>query len=141
MEDIGVVKNISGLQIEVEIDPGNACGNCVNKSVCHLDEDRAKRTLYAGSEIEVKPGDTVQIKIEAGNVMFSAFLIFIFPLICLGIGYIIGAGYSQSWGIFASFLGLGSGFLLVRFVDLRIGGRKSFQPRITKILDDNPGVE
>ncbi len=135
MEDIGVVKNISGNRIEVEIDPGNACGKCANRSACIPDEDGSKRTLMARSDIEVNPGDTVQINIEAGNVMFSAFLIFIFPLICLGFGYIIGVKYSQSWAIYGSFIGLGLGFILVWLIDLLIGKKKSFLPIITKIVD------
>lgn len=136
MEDIGVVKSISGKEIEVEIDSNNACGKCANRSACIPDEDGSKRTLLARSDIEVNPGDSVQINIEAGNVMFSAFLIFIFPLICLGFGYIIGIRYSLSWAIYGSFIGLGSGFLLVWLIDLKIGNKKSFFPIITKIVDD-----
>ena len=138
MEDIGVVKNIFTGKVEVEIDPSNACGSCSNKSVCHFDEGDNKRTLVAQCEIKVKLGDLVQVELGTENAIFSAFLIFLVPLIFLGIGFVFGSRVSEGWGILAAILGLVVGFLMVRLFDFFIGRKKSFQPQITKILDDRP---
>ena len=58
MEEIGIVKNIVSGKEEVEIEPSNACGDCVNKSICHLDQGDNKRTLLAKFDIKLKSGET-----------------------------------------------------------------------------------
>jgi sigma-E factor negative regulatory protein RseC len=138
MEDFGVVKDIFTGKVEVEIDPSNACGNCASKSFCHLDEGDNKRTLVARCEIDVKLGDLVQVELGTGNAIFSAFLIFIVPLILMGLGFVLGSRFSEGWGILAAVIGLVVGFLFVRLSDYFIGRKESFQPQVTKILDDCP---
>jgi sigma-E factor negative regulatory protein RseC len=135
MEELGIVKQVLDQKVEVEIDPSNACGNCANKSACHLDENGTKRTLVANSDLEVKTGDLVQIEVKTGNAIISAFLIFIFPILCLGCGYILGSQFGQKWGILASIIGLVVGLLVVHQLDKWIGNKKSFQPSIVKVLD------
>jgi sigma-E factor negative regulatory protein RseC len=138
MEDIGQVKNIEKKQIEVEIDPGDLCGSCANKAACQIEGESGKRTMFVQSEMDVKEGDMVQINVPEGSAVFSAFLVFIVPLIFLGAGYFVGAEWGQGWGILSAFLGLGFGLLVVRLVDRWIGAKASFQPHITKILDEGP---
>ncbi|HDL18765.1 MAG TPA: hypothetical protein ENH29_06905 [Bacteroidetes bacterium] len=138
MEDIGKVKKIENNRIEVEIDPNDLCGSCANKATCRIETENGKRTLLVQSETDVKEGDMVQINVSEGNAIISAFLVFIVPLIFLGIGYFVGAAWSRGWGILSAFLGLGFGLLVVRLVDRWIGDKQSFQPRITKILDEGP---
>lgn len=138
MEETGIVTRVSPGGAEVEIDPSNACGQCQSKSVCHLDENGVKRTLKVQSGVRVGVGDLVRVEMDPGRAVFSAFLIFIFPLFCLGIGYFLGSRVSEGWGIVAAFLGLGGGFLLLRFIDVRVGTKGSFQPRITRVLEQCP---
>ena len=134
MEELGIVKQVLDQKVEVEIDPSNACGNCANKSACHLDEYGTKRTLVANSLLEVHTGDWVQVEVKSANAIFSAFLIFIFPIICLGSGFLVGSQFGQKWGILASLIGFILGLLIVHQLDKWIGRKKSFQPRITKIV-------
>jgi len=138
MEEIGLIKKVDKNQVEVEIDPSNSCGSCANKSVCHLDDNGTKRILIANTNITVETGDLVQVEVKAGNAIFSAFIVFIFPLLFLGAGYIYGSLFGQGWGIFASFLGLGIGLLFVHKIDKWFGKKKSFQPFVSKLLQKCP---
>lgn len=138
MEEIGLVKKVDNNQVEVEIDPSNSCGNCSSKSVCHLDANGTKRILIVNSDIKVDIGDLIQVELKARNAIFSAFIIFILPLLFLGVGYIYGSHFGQGWGIVASFIGLGIGLLSVHKIDKWFGKKKSFQPFVSKLLQKCP---
>ncbi|HHM24008.1 MAG TPA: hypothetical protein ENJ23_03110 [Bacteroidetes bacterium] len=138
MEEIGVIKTIRGEQAEIEIDPSNLCGTCANKEICQLGESSVKRYLWARNPVGAGVGDLVQVEVEPGKAVLSAFLIFIFPLIALIAGYLLLRPAGEGLGILGAFGGFGAGLLLVRAVDRLYAGRKEFQPAVTKVLEHCP---
>ena len=138
MEEIGVVKEIRGPQVQIEVDPSNMCGTCANKEVCQLGESTVKRYLWARNFVGAKIGDLVQVEVEPGKAVFSAFMIFIFPLITLLGGYLLARPAGEGWGVLGAFAGFGIGLLLMRVVDRSFGRRHNFQPFVTRILEHCP---
>ncbi len=135
MEEIGVVKEVRGGQAQIEIDPSNMCGTCVNKEACQLGESAVKRYLWAQNHAGARVGDLVQVELEEGKAVFSAFMIFILPVITLIGGYLLSRPFGEGWGIVGAFVGLGAGLLIVRFMDVFFGRQHNFQPLVTRILE------
>jgi|Deesub1362B_J571_1020462.scaffolds.fasta_scaffold13028_1 positive regulator of sigma E activity len=141
MEEIGVVKKLISDLAEIEIDASNMCGTCANKSACHLVEGGEKRRLVVRNTAGAQVGDLVRVELEPRQAIFSAFMIFIFPVLLLGAGYFVGATFSEGWGVIGAVAGLILGFGITRLVDSVIKRKDRFQPYISEILETCPQPE
>jgi len=138
MEEIGVVTEVRNGEVQIEIDPSNMCGACAMKEACQLGNDSVKRHLWARNLAGAQIGDLVQIKLEEGKAVFSAFMIFIVPLIALAVGYLLARPFGEGWGVFGAFAGIGFGLLLVRLIDKYFGRKHNFQPFVIRVLEHCP---
>jgi len=134
MEDIGVVVRLKDKYAVVEIEPRSFCSSCKHKTVCSISPEGEKRQVNALNFINAQPGDTVRIEMDPKNTILSAFLIFIFPVIGLFIGYFSGEWLGKGHGVWGAVVGLICFFLLVRLFDYMLGRRAKFQPTITTVL-------
>ncbi|MBU0687740.1 MAG: SoxR reducing system RseC family protein [Candidatus Margulisbacteria bacterium] len=122
MREQGVVsKIISDKLAEVQFEPQAVCAKC--KACCHLVET-GKMVVEVWNDIGAKVGDPVEVEVPEKQVVASAFLIYIFPLICLILGYFVGSYFSQAMGIFkdSELLGIIIGFIFMAlaFLALRV---------------------
>lgn len=111
MREQGIITKILGDKLaQVEFEAGAACAKC--KACCHLVET-GKMVVEARNEIGAKVGDKVEVHIPEKQVLTSAFLVYIFPLICLIGGYFLGIYLSRTLNIFvdSEILGIGVGFV------------------------------
>lgn len=86
-------------------------------------------------------GDRVVIACEASSVVKISFLIYIFPIICLVIGAVIGQQTAPNFSFDPSLFsaGLGFAFLVVSFFLVRLIGNKlskddRYIPKIIRVL-------
>jgi len=80
-----VSRKIDPLTVEVEVKESSACAKC---GICHFSKT-GTLILDAKNEIGASVGDTVEVEVPEGSVVFSSLLIFIFPIIAFFIGYLI----------------------------------------------------
>ena len=80
-----VLRKIDPLTVEVEVKESSACAKC---GICHFSKT-GTLILDAKNEIGASVGDTVEVEVPEGSVVFSSLLIFIFPIIAFFIGYLI----------------------------------------------------
>jgi len=137
MVEIGIVKKVEARLAEVEIEPANGCSRCVSRSSCHIGEEKSKRVVAVQNQFNAVNGDLVEIEVAARNVISSAFLIFILPLLGLIGGYCWGIQYGQGWGILLALVGIGASFILLRLLDFVIRRQNDWQPAITRIIQHN----
>jgi sigma-E factor negative regulatory protein RseC len=132
-----ILKNdING--IEIEMNKGFACSGC---SACFIDKNKA-HVLRINQEIDVKPGELVEIEVQPAFAIKSAFLLFFMPLLMLILGYFLFMDYIHLWsmempyrGIFGAILGVIISFILVHLYDKRLQKNVSDPKiRIVKIL-------
>ena len=142
MHEQGVVSKILGEKLaQVEFEAGVACAKC--KACCHLVET-GKMVVEASNEVGAKIGDKVEVYIPEKQVLTSAFLVYIFPLICLILGYFVGMFLSRRLNIFVDseivgilvgFVGMAGAFLEVGAYDRVLAKRKGLA-RIVRISRD-----
>lgn len=85
MKEVGKVIKKSGERSDIEIKKSSACAKC---GLCAFN-DAGVFTIEASDRTSSVPGDYVEVEVPGKDVLVSAFLIFIFPLIIFFTGYIL----------------------------------------------------
>lgn len=139
MEQIGLVKSISGGRAEIEVTRISGCGeNCGSCSGCDTGH-----SLILKNNINAQVGDKVLITGKAKDIFKYTFLVYIFPLALLILGIAGGTAVFKPMGM-ANYelLSFGIGLLLmalayfvVRLVDNRIEKEDKDTIVMTEILD------
>ena len=85
MLERGVVIKSDKDGLDIQLQVNDACESC---HACFVDKNKLK-VLHIDNARPIKPGEIVEIEVKPGFAVQSAFLIFIFPLIMLIVGYYI----------------------------------------------------
>lgn len=140
MEQIGIVKEVKGSDVILEVRRASACGtHCAS---CSSSCEVAPHLLTMDNKVNAKLGDIVEIQGEAKKILKYTFLIYILPLtflilgIAFGNNYFKGRGfenyelYSFLTGIFA----LAISYIILKLVDNSVAKKDNVILTISKIL-------
>ena len=127
-----LIKIISSQIAEVAFERTASCGKC---NLCH-DIDQKFVGIEALNIANAKVGNLVELYISSKSMTKATLMVFIFPLICLFVSYLITAALFQqeSVAIVISLLSFASGFYLVNLYDKRIEHHDDWQAKIVKII-------
>ena len=158
MDEIGIVEEISEHKVKIKLGAKEACEKC---GLCksYTPSDKNEKILSLDIEdITPQLHDTVRIEVSQGYTITGYLLLFLFPLIALILGYIIGENIftlpqeemitnvvegtvSQKApdNMYAIFMGLGFlvlSFVIIYLIEKFTGFTKKLQPKITQIIED-----
>ena len=137
MREKGRILKKDSNSIEIEMNQGYACSGC---NACFIDKDKG-HILRINQEIDVKPGELVEIEVQPVFAIKSAILLFFMPLVMLVLGYFLSmisipiqTVEMPYRGILGAIFGLILSFILIYFYDRYLQRRDSdHQIRIVKI--------
>jgi sigma-E factor negative regulatory protein RseC len=93
------------------------------------------------NDLQANIGDHVEISVPTGSLLKLSLLVYIFPIIALIVGAVLGGAWAQSFGLpstLASILGggfaMGITFYILKRIDRIERVKGEYQPRITRIL-------
>ncbi len=135
MRDIGRIIEKAGNMAKVAVMPeSGGCQSCAMKGACAT--EGAVHNLWAVNDKGGEVGDEVAVELKAKVKIFGATLVFIFPLLGMFLGVLVGyrSGGSQDYAIVGAVAGLVSFFLIVKFIDKTLQGKRSLMPTITHIF-------
>ncbi len=139
MTERGVVVKLKGKKATVQFDRRTACDSC---HMCATTRDGMKVQIVIDNELNANIGDFVEVQMGEQFVLTAAVIVYIIPLILVGIGIGVGSVLSQLAQILMSIGGLVLGFvvafLLDRFV---IRKKKCFSPTMTAICTSQTVVQ
>ncbi len=119
---IGVVKKYENGIATVLMDVQGGCSSCGMHGVCGTNNSCTEHIIK--TDIELQAGDKVIIYIDPSKRIYSALLLFIFPIVNLVIFYYLASMFlSESYAIIFGFVGLVIAFIINRIID-RIWGKK-----------------
>ncbi len=139
MKKKAVVLEKNGDITKISILRHSACSKC---GAC---SGNGKEIFMIMEKSPLSPGDIVEVEISGGFLILSSIVVYVFPLIVLFLGYIIGVSlarffnlteYSETFGIVSSLLFFGTSFLLLRVFGKFMDSRGFLKPRITKVFHD-----
>lgn len=140
MEQIGIVKEVIGSDVVLEVRRVSACGT--NCGSCSASCEVAPHFLTINNKVNAKLGDMVEIQAEAKKILKYTFLIYIIPLTFLIIGIALGNGYFKSRGFvnyeLLSFLtgiiGLTISYMILKLIDNSISKKDEVVLTISRII-------
>lgn len=118
---IGVVKKFDNGVATVLMDVQGGCSSCGMHGVCGTNSNCTEHVIKTDIELEV--GDKVIIYIDPSKRIYSALLLFIFPIVSLVIFYYIASSFvNETYSIIWGFVGLVVAFMINRVID-RVWGK------------------
>lgn len=146
-----IVIQLDGKNALVESTQGGGCGNCDTQNGCSssklsqlfCSEPRRFRVRNDGN---AQPGTLVQVTVPEGVLLHSALLMYILPLAFMLLGAVSGRqlandlSYNDVYSAAGSFVGLVSGFLLVKGLSMRSRVYSSAQPVILSSMNADSAI-
>jgi sigma-E factor negative regulatory protein RseC len=138
----GIVTNIPMPgKVLVSTVRSGACASCTARGMCHTVGGGGEAEVIANNTANARVGDRVVISFQTGSLLKAMFLLYMFPILCLLVGALIGNNYAYTLHMDPSVLSASIGFLFfggaVVFVKTKgnqMAEKKEYQPKIVRIL-------
>jgi sigma-E factor negative regulatory protein RseC len=133
----GIVTRIDRQTAWVKTIRRSACEGCGSKESCEAaKEGQVEAVNLAGAQ----PGDAVTVGFESGSLVKISMLLYLFPVICMIAGAILGAhlapGYDMDESSGAALFAFGAffvSFVCIRLASSRISGDAKYRAKIIRI--------
>lgn len=117
-----------------------ACESCSSKDACGVSHHPSEEmTVMVPNTLDVEKGDRVVVGIDSAPMLFLSFFLYVFPIILLIIGALIGDALAPVLEMNRSALSMGFGFLLfaVAFIIIRkkqagMSGKDKYKPFLVR---------
>ncbi|MEG2450986.1 MAG: SoxR reducing system RseC family protein [Clostridia bacterium] len=137
MTERGVVAKVKGKRATVRFDRRSACDSC---HMCAVTRDGMKVEVVIENTLNAVVGDFVEVEMGEKFVLTAAFIVYIIPLVLVGIGVGVGSIISTLAQILMSMAGLILGFVIAFLLDhFVIKKRKGFAPQMKAICPSDLG--
>ena len=131
-DHIGLVTSIKDGTAQIRFLRGSACAHC---GAC-LSVGDSEMEISLPNTLGAKEGDRVAVDLSPKRVVQASLIAYAVPLVLLIAGVIIGSRFADWMGLALGLVACGISYLILRFVEKKSAKSKSFQPRMTRILDD-----
>ena len=129
---IGLVTAITDGTAQIHFLRSSACAHC---GAC-LTVGDTEMEVSLPNTLGAKEGDRVVVDLSPKRVVQASLLAYAVPLLLLIAGVLIGSQYADWAGLALGVAACGIGYLILCIVEKTSAKKKSFQPRMTRILDD-----
>ena len=131
-DHIGLVTSVTDGTAQIRFLRGSACAHC---GAC-LSIGDSEMEISLPNTLGAKEGDRVAVDLSPKRVVQASLIAYAVPLVLLIAGVIIGSRFADWMGLALGLVACGISYLILRFVEKKSAKSKSFQPRMTRILDD-----
>jgi sigma-E factor negative regulatory protein RseC len=129
----------------IKIVRSGACESCSSRHSCSAGKGDQNQEVEAVNDVHARAGDRIQVAMATGSLLKATFLLYLFPVLCMIVGGLIGHWASEnlhfqgSWlSVVLSMAFLALAMTLVRIKGRRMGTDKAYQPRIVRIIGRDP---
>ena len=118
-----------------------ACASCTAKGMCHSIGGGGEAEVIANNAVNASVGDRVLISFQTGSLLKAMFLLYMFPILSLLAGAIIGNNYAYLLQLDSSvssaivgFSFFGGAVAFIKIKGNQMAQKDGYQPKITRIL-------
>lgn len=137
----GIVIRTDSGEAWVKTVKSGACEGCTARGACHSLSDSGEMEVSAINEAGAKVGDRIVLSFETSSLLKATFLLYVFPILLLIIGAVIGqetapyfnfnpSGFSAVIG-FAFFF---AAVLVIKVKANKLAKKNEYRPKIIKVL-------
>ncbi len=126
----------------------SACKGCASRGSCQTNEQGKEMEVEVTNPVGAKIGDRIVLYFETSSLLKAAFLLYVFPVVCMLAGAALGHWLSLKHQLnpslgsaAAGFLCLALSFILVKIRGDRLAREDSYKPRIIRILRRMPPMK
>lgn len=137
----GIVTKIDSTTAWVKTTRTSACRTCSAKSSCSTGESGKEMEVEAINEAGAQIGDRIIISIETASLLKASFLLYVFPILLMIAGAVIGQKTGPVFDIdpslFSAIVGFLFFFISFWFVKSRgnsMAQKNEYKPKIIRIL-------
>lgn len=143
IQETGIVEHIEEEYAFIKAERSGTCKSCSSQSMCNPSDGKEYVIVQAVNRIGAKPGDSVKFEVPASSFLKASFLVYVFPLIALMMGAIVGKiaypTFKESFtkdGTSALFALI---FLIISILVVKVAGKKTnddekYFPKIISII-------
>ena len=131
-DHIGLVTSVKDGTAQIHFLRGSACAHC---GAC-LTVGESEMEISLPNTLGAKEGDRVMVDLSPKRVVQASLLAYAVPLVLLIAGVLVGSRIADWAGLILGVAACGLGYLILRIVEKKSAKKKSFQPTMTRILDD-----
>ena len=117
----GIVTSANPGTAQIKTIRSGACESCSSKKSCGTAGNQKEMIVTVKNTLNVQQGDHVVIGLETRPILYLTFLLYVFPIILLIIGALIGnfsaplIDFNPSlFSIFIGFIFFGAAFVIIR---------------------------
>jgi sigma-E factor negative regulatory protein RseC len=143
----GIVTKVTDRTAWVKTSRTSACEGCTSRGSCHIAEGGKEMEVEAFNEVGAKVGDRIEISIASSSLLKVSFLLYVFPIILMLFGAIVGQSLAPRFDLNPSALsaavGIGSfviAFWIIRIKSNKLAQKEEYRPRIIRILRQPPAA-
>lgn len=143
--ETAIVTGLSGNYAMVRTERTAGCSACSEKNLCNSLGGGKDLEFQAMNPVNAKPGDTVLLDFKASRLLQLSFLLYIFPIIVLLTGAVIGDSIAPSYGIDKSAGAAGLGFAsfliaigIILFLERKAKKTDRYKPVILMVKKQAP---
>ncbi len=134
MKEIGTVVKADKKNIKVRMERKSACGNC---NMCGFKQGDMHVDLHCENTVGANVGDKVEMEIETSTVIISASIVYLIPLVCALVGFLIAylAGVSELAQFGGLMIGVAVGFFAIFIID-KLVKKTKYTPVCTRVVKE-----
>ena len=118
------------------------CEGCSARGACHSHGGSEEMEVQAINEAGAKVGDRIVLSFETGSLLKATFLLYVFPILLLIIGAVIGQETASYLDFnpsgFAALIGFSFFFaalLIIKIKANQLAQKNEYRPKIIKIVN------
>lgn len=136
MTEEGEVVKVNKTRAEVKVNKKDECSKC---GMCLFPKGADSITYSVDNRINAKPNDTVLIEIPENTKLVAGLLIFLIPLLLIGLAFLINYLFInvEIWILILSVIFILLWYTILAVIDKKLKRIKGFCPVIVKIIKEN----
>lgn len=118
----------------------SACASCSSKDACQGGGGGKEMEVEAINSADARVGDRIVLNIRTSSLLKATFLLYVFPILAMIAGAVIGQAVAVIRGADPSglsalfgFLFFGLAFIVIRIAGRRLSTQASYKPEIVKV--------
>lgn len=133
MRETGVVTEIKGKTAIVKVDKKSECDKC---GMCLFPKGADGITFNANNEVNAKIGDTVVIEREKDGKLLGAILVFLIPLILIGLASVLAYTIikKEIFVLILSVVFIAVWYMVLAIIDKNLNKRIGYSTKIVSIV-------
>ena len=133
MREQGIIIYTNGNRATVKVDKKDECSKC---GMCLFPKNASSVEFSALNDIDAKSGDTVIIETLKDTKLLGAILVFLVPLVLLGVAVLLNALLIKN-DIWVAVIAVGlivGWYAILALIDKRLKKTYAFSPKIVEIV-------